>query len=100
MNALMVAAAAVAGTPIVIKATRALLTRAIGIDLLVSVAAIGAIIIGEYWEAAAVTFLLAVGHAPEAATLNKTRSALAELVAAVRCGGRAAGRPSGRSPCQ
>ena len=77
----MVAAAAVAGTPIVIKATRALLTRAIGIDLLVSVAAIGAIIIGEYWEAAAVTFLFAVGHALEAATLNKTRSALAELVA-------------------
>ncbi len=67
--------------PIVIKATRALLTRAIGIDLLVSVAAIGAIIIGEYWEAAAVTFLFAVGHALEAATLNKTRSALAELVA-------------------
>ena len=81
VNALMVAAAAVAGTPIVIKATRALLTRAIGIDLLVSVAAIGAIIIGEYWEAAAVTFLFAVGHALEAATLNKTRSALAELVA-------------------
>lgn len=80
-NALMVAAAAVAGTPIVIKATRALLTRAIGIDLLVSMAAIGAIIIGEYWEAAAVTFLFAVGHALEAATLNKTRSALAELVA-------------------
>lgn len=81
VNALMVAATAVAGTPIVIKATRALLTRAIGIDLLVSAAAIGAIIIGEYWEAAAVTFLFAVGHALEAATLNKTRSALAELVA-------------------
>jgi len=80
-DVLMVAAAAVAGTPIVIKATRALLTRVIGIDLLVSVAAIGAIIIGEYWEAAAVTFLFAVGHALEVATLNKTRSALAELVA-------------------
>ncbi|WP_230953365.1 heavy metal translocating P-type ATPase, partial [Propionibacterium freudenreichii] len=33
------------------------------------------------WEAAAVTFLFAIGHALEAATLNKTRSALAELVA-------------------
>src|SRR5699024_8289793 len=51
------------------------------IDLLVSVAAIGAVIIGNFWEAAAVTFLFAVGHALEAATLNKTRAALAELVA-------------------
>ena len=77
----MIAAAVVAGTPIVIKAFNALVARVIGIDLLVSVAAMGAVIIGEYWEAAAVTFLFAVGHALEAATLNRTRSALAELVA-------------------
>ncbi len=80
-DAAMVAAAVVAGTPIVIKAWRALTIRVVGIDLLVSVAAIGAIIIGEYWEAAAVTFLFAIGHALELATLNRTRSALAELVA-------------------
>ena len=80
-DALMLAAAVVAGYGIVVKAVRALMVRSIGIDLLVSVAAIGAIIIGNYWEAAAVTFLFAVGHALEAATLNKTRSALAELVA-------------------
>ncbi len=80
-DVLMVSAAVVAGTPIVIAAARALLARVIGIDLLVSVAAIGAVIIGEYWEAAAVTFLFAIGHALEAATLNRTRSALAELVA-------------------
>lgn len=78
---LMVAAAVVAGTPILISAVRALAVRHISIDLLVSIAAIGALIIGEYWEAAAVTFLFAVGHALEAATLNKTRAALAELVA-------------------
>jgi Zn2+/Cd2+-exporting ATPase len=78
----MVAAAVVAGTPVVRNAVRALLTaRTIGIDLLVSTAAIGAILIGNYWEAAAVTFLFAFGHALESATLNKTRSALAELVA-------------------
>src|ERR1035437_9825075 len=80
-NIFMVAAAAVAGTPIVIKAARALTARVVGIDLLVSVAVIGALIIGQYWEAAAVTFLFGIGHALEAATLNKTRSALAELVA-------------------
>ncbi len=78
---LMTAAAAVAGVPIVMKAVRALMARVIGIDLLVSIAAIGAVIIGEYWEAAAVTFLFAIGGALENATLNKTRSALAELVA-------------------
>ncbi|WP_222844495.1 HAD-IC family P-type ATPase [Saccharomonospora sp. CUA-673] len=77
----MLAAAVVAGYGIVVKAVRALIARVIGIDLLVSVAAIGAVIIGNFWEAAAVTFLFAIGHALEAATLNKTRSALAELVA-------------------
>jgi Zn2+/Cd2+-exporting ATPase len=77
----MVAAAVLAGTPIVRKAARALTARVIGIDLLVSVATIGALIIGQYWEAAAVTFLFSIGHTLEAATLNKTRSALAELVA-------------------
>jgi len=77
----MIAAAVVAGYGIVVKAVRALIAKIIGIDLLVSVAAIGAVIIGNFWEAAAVTFLFAIGHALEAATLNKTRSALAELVA-------------------
>ena len=48
-DALMFAAAVVAGAPIVKKAIDALLNRHIGIDLLVSVAAIGAIIIGNYW---------------------------------------------------
>jgi Cd2+/Zn2+-exporting ATPase len=80
-NIFMVAAAAAAGTPVVLKAARALTARVVGIDLLVSVATIGAVIIDQYWEAAAVTFLFAVGHALEAATLNKTRSALAELIA-------------------
>ena len=80
-NLLMLAAAVVAGYGIVVNAVRALMTKMISIDLLVSVAAIGATIIGNFWEAAAVTFLFSVGHALEAATMNKTRSALAELVA-------------------
>lgn len=80
-NIAMTAAAVVAGTPIALKAFRALAVKDISIDLLVTVAAVGAIIIGEYWEAAAVTFLFAIGHALQVRTLNKTRSALAELVA-------------------
>lgn len=101
-NISMVAAAVVAGIPIVIKAARALTAKVIGIDLLVSVAAIGALIIGQYWEAAAVTFLFAIGHALESATLTRTRSALAELVAVapdvavVMRGGRQVEVPAGQ----
>lgn len=80
-NAFMLAAALVAGYGIVVKAVRALLVKFISIDLLVSIAAVGAILIGNFWEAAAVTFLFAIGHALEAGTMNKTRAALAELVA-------------------
>ena len=77
---LMVAAAIVAGIPVLRGAWRSLRARTIGIDLLVSIALVGALIIGEYWEAAAVTFLFAIGHALEDATLAKTRSALAGLI--------------------
>ncbi|WP_454084424.1 heavy metal translocating P-type ATPase [Georgenia sp. Marseille-Q6866] len=80
-HVLMTAAAVVAGLPILVKAVRALRHRTIAIDLLVSVAATGALVIGEVWEAAAVTFLFSVGHALEARTMNRTRTALAELVA-------------------
>ena len=80
-NAFMLAAAIVAGYGIVVKAVRALLVKFISIDLLVSIAAIGATLIGNFWEAAAVTFLFAIGHALEAGTMNKTRAALTELVA-------------------
>lgn len=80
-DAVMLAAAVTAGWGITITALRALVARVVGIDLLVAAAAIGAVVIGNFWEAAAVTFLFATGHALEAATLGKTRSALAELVA-------------------
>lgn len=80
-NAFMLTAALVAGYGIVINAVRALASRLVSIDLLVSVAAIGAIVIGNFWEAAAVTFLFVVGHGLEAATMNKTRSALTALIA-------------------
>ncbi|MBO1030793.1 cation-translocating P-type ATPase [Tessaracoccus sp. SD287] len=79
-NAFMLAAAIVAGARILISAVGALRVRTIGIDLLVSVAAIGAIFLGNYWEAAAVTTLFAIGHALEQVTLARTRAALSDLV--------------------
>ena len=61
-NALMLAAAIVAGYGIVVKAVRAVLVKFISIDLLVSIAAIGATVIGNFWEAAAVTFQIGRAH--------------------------------------
>ncbi len=79
-DALMIAAAVVAGHRIVWSAIQALRIKVISIDLLVSVAAIGAMLLGNWWEAAAVTFLFAIGGALERATLNHTRKALSDLV--------------------
>ncbi|QGU06043.1 putative cadmium-transporting ATPase [Corynebacterium occultum] len=79
-DALMIAAAAVAGYPIAVSAWQALRIRMISIDLLVVVAAVGALFINNYWESAAVTFLFALGKALERATMNRTRKALSDLV--------------------
>src|SRR5699024_2835162 len=80
-NALMLLAAVVAGSSIVVNAVASLASSVISIDLLLSVPALGAIIIGNFWEAAAVTFLFVIGRGLEAATMNKPRSALTALIA-------------------
>ena len=77
---LLLVATVVAGRPIAVQAVRSLAVRIVGIDLLVTVAAVGAVVIGEFWEAAAVTTLFAVGKALEGATLDRTRSALGDLI--------------------
>jgi Zn2+/Cd2+-exporting ATPase len=77
---LMVAAALVAGSDIALRAVYSLRNRYISIELLVTVAALGALVIGEYWEAAAVTFLFILGAYLEARTLGRTRQVLQELL--------------------
>lgn len=79
-DALMIAAAVVAGWNIAISAIQALRIKMVSIDLLVVVAAIGALFINNYWESAAVTFLFALGKTLEKATMNRTRKALSDLV--------------------
>ncbi len=79
-SALMVAAAVVAGSDIAVRAWHALRSRHVAIELLVTLAAGGALIIGEYWEAAAVTFLFMLGAWLEARTMRHTRSALRALL--------------------
>ncbi|HRO16486.1 MAG TPA: cation-transporting P-type ATPase, partial [Paracoccus sp. (in: a-proteobacteria)] len=78
----MLAAAFVAGSDIAWRAVQALRIRHFSIELLVTVAAIGALFIGEYWESAAVTFLFSLGAWLEARTLRQTRGALADLLKA------------------
>ncbi|GAB3266777.1 heavy metal translocating P-type ATPase [Arthrobacter pigmenti] len=72
--------ALIAGVPIAIKAWQALKAKAFSIDLLVTIAVVGALIIGEYVEAAVVSFLFIFGAWLEARTLEKTRRSLKDLV--------------------
>lgn len=76
----MITTAIIAGTPILRNAISAMRYKILGIDALVSIAVIGAIFIGEYWEAAAVTFLFIFGVYLESKTLEKTRSSIKALL--------------------
>lgn len=79
-NGLMAGAALIAGFDIAQRAWRSLRQRHISIELLVTIAAAGALVIGEYWEAAAVTFLFLFGAYLEARTLGQTRQVLQGLL--------------------
>ncbi len=77
----MMASTLLAGAPIFLKAFGALKYKIVGIDALVTIAVTGALVIGEYWEAAAVTFLFTFGDYLEALTIEKTRSSIKSLLA-------------------
>lgn len=77
---LMVAAALLAGSDIAVRGWRALKIRHFSIELLVTIAAVGALVIGEYWESAAVTFLFMFGAWLEVRTMGQTRGALKALL--------------------
>lgn len=65
--------------PIASRAWSALRNKTISIELLVTIACIGALGIGEPNEAAIVTFLFLFGDVLEERTLAKTRSAVKDL---------------------
>jgi len=69
-----------AGFHIFKKAIMDIRYKIIGIDLLVTIAVVAAFIIGDYFEAAAVTYLFTLGHVLEKGSLEKTRSALKSLM--------------------
>jgi Cd2+/Zn2+-exporting ATPase len=78
--AILILAAFVGGYDIARTAYHEVKSRTLGIKTLVTLAAVGAILIGEYWEAAAVVFLFALGSYLEGRTMRKTRNALEELL--------------------
>ncbi|PCR88899.1 heavy metal translocating P-type ATPase [Natrinema ejinorense] len=78
--AILVLATIVGGYDIAKTAYHEVANRTLGIKTLVTLAAIGAIIIGEYWEAAAVVFLFSLGSYLEGRTMRKTQTALQELL--------------------
>lgn len=65
--------------PIVLTAISSIKVKLISIDVLVSLAVLGAFIIGEFNEAAIVTWLFMLGDFLEEVTLKKTRSAISDL---------------------
>src|SRR5699024_237386 len=65
--------------PIAIQAYQALRVKVVSIDILVTIAVIGAVIIKNFEESAIVTFLFLFGSYLEQRTLQKTRSAIKEL---------------------
>lgn len=73
-------AAVVAGVPTAIRALQSLRAKAFSIDLLVTIAVVGALIIGERVEAAVVSFLFVFGAWLEVRTLEKTRRSLRDLI--------------------
>lgn len=74
-----IVASIISATPIVLRAVSALRFKTISIELLVSIAVIGAFIIGEYNESAIVTFLFLFGTFLEDKTLAKTRHSIKDL---------------------
>jgi Cd2+/Zn2+-exporting ATPase len=79
---LRISAACLAGYPIVNRGVRALLvSKQVTIDLLMSIATLGALLIGEMGEASTVILLFAIGEALEGYTAERARNSLRSLLA-------------------
>lgn len=72
----------VGGYRFALAGVRAFASRIIGTNLLMAVAAVGAILLGHWEEAAGVVFLYALGEALEGAAMERTRRSLQTLIEA------------------
>lgn len=77
----MILVALIGVIPLVIRAGESLRYKIISIESLVSLAVVGAFVIGEYNEAGIVVWLFTFGDWLEEITLNKTRQSIRELTA-------------------
>ena len=75
----LITASLLGAAPIAIQAYQALRVKVVSIDVLVTIAVLGAFVIQNYEESAIVTFLFLFGAFLEQRTLNQTRSAIKEL---------------------
>lgn len=81
VNSLWVLAMAISAYPIARDGLNNLwINRDFNINLLMTIAAIGAVLIGEYLEAATVIFLFAIGEALEGYTTDRARNSMRSLV--------------------
>ena len=81
-NIVYVLAMLVALKPIATSGVKTLrINREFNINMLMTVAGIGALVLGEYLEAATVVFLFAIGEALEGYTADRARSSLRSLLA-------------------
>jgi Cd2+/Zn2+-exporting ATPase len=79
---LQILAAIITGYPIANRGVRALIIgKQITIDLLMSIATLGALLIGETGEAATVVLLFAIGESLEGYTAERARNSLRSLMA-------------------
>ncbi len=81
IDALALIALALAGPPIALNAWRTLrANRELSIDALMTIAAVGAVVIGAYVEAGLVVVLYAIGEALEGYTASRARHAIRSLL--------------------
>ena len=78
-NGAFIIASIIGVAPIAIQAYQAMKVKVISIDMLVTIAVLGAFLIRNFEESAIVTFLFLLGSYLEQRTLNQTRSAIKEL---------------------
>ena len=79
-SAFAIASLILGGYPIVKSAIKALFIPDLNVDTLVSIAALAAVSVGAYQEAATVIFIMLLGEFLEHLTVGKTRKAIASLI--------------------
>ena len=79
-RAAFLAALVAGGLTFVPQAAQGLLRRRLGVDTLMAVAAVGAVILGEWGEAATLAFLFSISEALESYALTRSRRGLRALL--------------------